>query len=86
MTNKSHPSAKTIRRLRQIVQLLALLLFLALLLGTRGGQSPVWLPGNSADAPALFFRFDPLSRTAAVIAGRTWLPGLGLALLTIALP
>jgi hypothetical protein len=53
------------RRLRQAVQILALLLFLYLLLGTaRGGTT--FLPHN------LFLRLDPLAGISAMLAGRRW--------------
>lgn len=66
------------RRVRQTVQILAVLLFLYLLLGTRQGL-PTFLPHD------LFFRLDPLAGLAAMLAGRRWIPALALGGLTIAL-
>ncbi len=71
-----NPAALPWRRARIITQITTLLLFLGLLLSTRGGQAP--------DLPAtLFFRFDPLALLSAGIAGRQWIPALGLALFTL---
>lgn len=66
------------RRIRQAVQILAVLLFLYLLLGTRQGL-PTFVPHD------LFFRLDPLAGIAAMLAGRRWIPALALSGLTIAL-
>ncbi|MFC1893118.1 hypothetical protein ACFLYR_03665 [Chloroflexota bacterium] len=54
--------SKTWRRLRQAVQILALLLFLYLMLGTRQDGTTI-LPHD------LFFRLDPLAGIAAMVAG-----------------
>ena len=62
---------KSWRRLRQAVQVLALLLFLYLLLGTRQG-------GETFLAHDLFFRLDPLAGIAAMLSGRGWIAGLAL--------
>jgi len=60
-------------RLRRLVQTLSLLLFLYLLLATvRGGVT--YLPHD------LFFRLDPLAAFSAMIAGRSWIGPLALAL------
>ena len=74
----ANPSALPWRRARQITQIIALLVFLALLIVTRGGQFP-------SVPPSLFFRLDPLAMLASVIAGRRWVAGLALALVTLGL-
>src|SRR5512137_2868600 len=74
----ANPSALPWRRTRQITQIIALLVFLALLIITRGGQFP-------SVPPSLFFRLDPLAMLASVIAGRRWVAGLALALVTLGL-
>jgi len=74
----ANPSALPWRRARQITQIIALLVFLALLIVTRGGQFPP-VP------PSLFFRLDPLAMLASIIAGRRWVAGLALALVTLVL-
>ncbi len=68
------------RRLRQAVQVLALLLFLYLLLGTRQGNT-TFLPGD------LFFRIDPLAGISAMLASRSWIApmALGAVILLLAL-
>jgi len=68
-------SALAWRRARQVTQIVALLIFLALLLFTRGGQFPS--AGNAA-MPHLFFHLDPLAAIASAIAGRRWVDGLAL--------
>jgi MauM/NapG family ferredoxin protein len=68
----------TWRRARQGVQLLALLLFLYLLLGTRQ-VSDTFLPHD------LFFRLDPLVGLAAMLAGRRWITSLALGGVTLLL-
>jgi polyferredoxin len=73
-----NPSALPWRRARQITQIIALFVFLVLLIVTRGGQFP-------SAPPSLFFRLDPLAMLASVIAGRRWVTGLGLALVTLGL-
>jgi MauM/NapG family ferredoxin protein len=66
------------RRLRQAVQILALLLFLYLLLGTaRGGTT--FLPHN------LFLRLDPLAGISAMLAGRSWIAPMALGGVTLLL-
>jgi polyferredoxin len=67
-----------LRRLRPLVQVSALLLFLYLLLATGQGPTP-FLPVN------LFFRLDPLVALASMIAARAWIGALSLSLLTVAL-
>ena len=74
----ANPSALPWRRARQITQIIALLVFLALLIVTRGGQFP-------SVPPSLFFRLDPLAMLASIIAGRRWVAGLALALVTLGL-
>lgn len=74
----ANPAALPWRRARQMAQIAALLLFLWLLLATRGGEAPD-VP------PSLFFRFDPLALITATLAGRQWIAGLALALITLAL-
>ena len=66
------------RRIRQGVQIVFFALFIYLMFATV--QQRV--------APALadlFFRLNPLSALGAMLAGRTWLPRLALALITIGL-
>jgi len=59
------------RRLRRVVQILALALFLYLLLGTtQSGHT--FLPHD------LFFRLDPLVGVSAMLAGREWIAPLAL--------
>jgi polyferredoxin len=70
------------RRARQATQIIALLAFVALLLTTRGGQFP---PVGGAAMPHLFFHFDPLATLASAIAGRRWVDGLWLTLVTLGL-
>jgi MauM/NapG family ferredoxin protein len=66
------------RRIRRIVQILALGLFLALLVYANAQRSgPFW-----AD---LFSRFDPLSMVSASLAGRVLVGGLVLAAITLLL-
>ena len=76
----ANPSAVPWRRARQITQIAALLIFLALLLVTRGGQFPSL--GHAAATP-VFFRLDPLAMLASIIAGRRWVEGLALAFVTL---
>jgi len=66
------------RRLRQISQLLALLLFLYLLLDIRLGNEG-WLPHD------LFFRLNPLVGMATMLAARQWILPLALGAATLAL-
>jgi MauM/NapG family ferredoxin protein len=72
----ANPAALPWQRARQITQIIALLAFLALLVATRGGQFP-------SVPPSLFFRLDPLAMLASIIAGRRWVAGLALALVTL---
>jgi polyferredoxin len=66
------------RRVRPGVQVLTLLLFVYLILGTRqGGET--FLPHD------LFFRLDPLAGLAAMLAGRHWIAPLALGGLTLLL-
>src|SRR5512142_1966883 len=73
-----NPSALRWRTARHIVQIASLLLFLALLATTRGGQFP-------ETPPTLFFRLNPLSLVTTTIAERQWVATLTLALATLAL-
>ncbi len=76
-----HATARARRRwtrLRQAVQYLALIAFVALFLGARRGGWP-------ADVVNLPMRLDPLAMLAHLLASRTWLAGSALALLTIGL-
>ena len=66
------------RRLRQAVQILCLALFVYLLFATQ--QQRVAPP--LAD---IFFRFNPLSALASMLASRAWIPRLGLALVIVGL-
>jgi MauM/NapG family ferredoxin protein len=66
------------RRLRQAVQILALLLFLYLLLGAHEGDT-AFLPRD------LFFRLDPLAGISAMLASRSWLTPMALGGLTLLL-
>jgi len=59
------------RRARQVVQALALLLFLYLLLATRQEGTTV-LPHDT------FFLLDPLAGLSAMLAGRQWVPALAI--------
>ena len=70
--------SKKWRRLRQAVQLLALLLFLYLLLGTLQ-DSTTFLPHD------LFFRLDPLAGISAMLSGRSWMAPMLLGGFTILL-
>jgi MauM/NapG family ferredoxin protein len=64
------------RRLRQIAQVLSLLLFVYLFVyATFMNPQRVW-----AD---LFYRLDPLVALTATLAGRAWIAGLGLAALIL---
>jgi MauM/NapG family ferredoxin protein len=66
------------RRVRQAIQVLAFVLYGYLLF--------VALQRRAAFPLAdLFFRLDPLVALAATLAGRAWIPRLGLALLTLGL-
>ena len=66
------------RRARQVVQVLALALYVYLLFAAL--QRRVAFP--LAD---LFFRLDPLAAAGAMLAGRAWMPRLAVALVTLAL-
>jgi polyferredoxin len=79
----ANPSALPWRRARQITQIIVLLVFLALLIFTRGGQFPS--ARGVVAIPHLFFHLDPLATLASAIAGRRWADGLPLALVTLVL-
>ncbi|MDY7077246.1 MAG: 4Fe-4S dicluster domain-containing protein [Chloroflexota bacterium] len=64
------------RRLRQAVQILALLLFLYLLVVS-------WSAGEASSLTGLFFQLNPLTALTAMIAGRTWIPNMAWALITV---
>lgn len=66
------------RRVRQAVQILAFILYVYLLFAAL--QRRVAFP--LAD---LFFRLNPLAALTAMVAGRAWIPRLGLALVTLGL-
>jgi MauM/NapG family ferredoxin protein len=66
------------RRLRQAVQVLALLLFLYLLLGAHQRDS-LLLPDD------LFFRLDPLAGISAMLASRSWMAPMALGGVTLLL-
>lgn len=66
------------RRVRRGMQVLALLSFLYLLLGTRQGDA-TFLPHD------LFFRLDPLAGVTAMLAGRRWIASLALGGVTLLL-
>jgi len=65
------------RRLRQACQVFFLALFLYLLFLTAGANQ---IPSLAN----LFFRLDPLSALAVMLSTRSWIPVLGLSLLTLA--
>jgi polyferredoxin/formate hydrogenlyase subunit 6/NADH:ubiquinone oxidoreductase subunit I len=67
-----------VRRFRQIVQILALALYVFLLFAALQRRAAFPL----AD---IFFRFDPLAALAAMLASHAWIPRLALALVTVAL-
>jgi len=65
------------RRLRQAVQILAILLFLYFFIQTNSlSVQKTW--------SVLFYRLDPLVALTAILAGRVFIPGLALAVLTLA--
>ena len=66
------------RRVRQMVQLLAFILYLYLVIAA----VQQWVVYPLSD---LFFRLNPLTSFTAMLAGREWLPRLGLASITLGL-
>ena len=66
------------RRVRQAVQVAALVLYVTLLLAALHTRAVFPL----AD---LFFRLDPLAGAASMLATRAWIPRIGLALITVVL-
>jgi len=62
--------------LRQIVQILALLLFFYLLIVN-------WRAGAASAQSGIFFRLNPLTALTAMLASRAWIPKLGWALITV---
>ena len=78
---KSNSPVKTTgrwRHVRQAVQVLAVLLFLYLLVGTQR-EGNTFLPHD------LFFRLDPLAGISAMVASRQWLGSLALGGVTLLL-
>ncbi|MGA2489742.1 MAG: 4Fe-4S binding protein [Anaerolineales bacterium] len=75
---KVHLGWKHWRRLRQIVQILFFAFFIVLLFAGLQWQTVSPL----AD---FFFRINPLSALAAMLASRAWIPRLGWALITVGL-
>lgn len=70
--------ASSWRRVRQVVQALILGIYLYLLLAA--------LPQREAFPLAdLFFRLDPLATLGSILASRTWIPNMALALFVLAL-
>jgi polyferredoxin/formate hydrogenlyase subunit 6/NADH:ubiquinone oxidoreductase subunit I len=67
-----------LRRFRQTIQILALALYIFLLFAALERRAVFPL----AD---IFFRFDPLVGLAAMLASRSWIPRLALALVTLGL-
>ena len=70
--------SKKWHRLRLTVQVLILLFFLYLLLGTTQQLSTI-LP------PDFFFHLDPLAGISAILASRTWIAPMALGIITLAL-
>lgn len=66
------------RRIRRAIQILAFALYLYLVLAALQRWS--LFPWSD-----LFFRLNPLTTAAAVLANRAWIPGLALALVTLVL-
>ena len=66
------------RRMRQVVQVLVLVLYIYLLFAALQRQAAFPL----AD---LFFRLDPLAALSTMLAARAWIPRLALALITMGL-
>jgi MauM/NapG family ferredoxin protein len=64
------------RRLRQITQILAVMLFLYIFV-----LAPYLRPEHAW--AELFYRLDPLVALTTTLAGRAWVPGFGLALITV---
>jgi len=69
-------SSRIWRNLRKATQVVGLLLFLYLLVGT-GWRTAAFPPHD------LFFRLDPMAGAAAMLAGRQWIAPLALGMLTI---
>ncbi len=70
--------SKKWHRLRLTVQILVMLFFLYLLLGTTQ-QLSTFLP------PDFFFRLDPLAGISAMLASRTWIAPMALGFITLAI-
>ncbi|WP_455278534.1 4Fe-4S binding protein [[Eubacterium] cellulosolvens] len=77
-SNKELAGRKRLHQLRQAVQILALILFLFLLVGTQKERTSILLHD-------LFFRLDPLLGITSVLAGRAFIISMMLGTLTIAL-
>jgi polyferredoxin len=75
---KTFVNSRKWRRWRTAVQVLALLLFLYLLLGTLQGSTPI-LPHD------LYFRLDPLAGMSAMIASRSWIAPMTLGAIVLLL-
>ncbi|HWQ46615.1 MAG TPA: 4Fe-4S dicluster domain-containing protein [Longilinea sp.] len=75
-SKSSRGQAKTIRRIRRAVQVIALLLFFGLFIFVTY-RTPI--PGVSD----IFYRFDPLTAITAMLAGRVFLTGLALSAITV---
>lgn len=77
-SNKEFAGRRRLHRLRQVVQIFTLILFLFLLVGTRKGITTI-LPHD------LFFRLDPLLGITSILASRAFIISMMLGTLTIAL-
>lgn len=75
---RPNPTYRLARTARRAVQAVARLSFILLLFAT----SWRWFPGFPND---LFFRLNPLTGLATMLASRQWIPPLALGLLTLAL-
>ena len=74
--NRSRKS-EVIRHLRQGMQVVSLVLFLYLFWRA-------FSPGLNFSGSDLFYRLDPLAAITAMLAGRTWIPGMAVAGVTLA--
>ncbi|HEY9078374.1 MAG TPA: 4Fe-4S dicluster domain-containing protein [Anaerolineaceae bacterium] len=68
--------SKTIRSIRQVFQVLSFILFIGLLFFA--GSLP-----SSHSLASLFLRLDPLTALTSMLASRSWIPHLGVAILTV---
>jgi polyferredoxin/Pyruvate/2-oxoacid:ferredoxin oxidoreductase delta subunit len=69
-------SWKSWRRIRQAVQILSFAIYIYLIFAVVERQVAPILSD-------IFFRLDPLAATSAMLASRSWIPKLGLALITV---